>query len=199
VPNSSENFLNQPDHAAVRNTKLGQIVESIVQKTELGNSSEIYMCIIAPLSQRNKLFKADCIIHHAKRNAAGYVASEEWENAYKVHIELLKTGLQFGMQSEIGVKATVAVVEFLSLINTKAAQSRIDGHGGDEGGRYRSFMDLKENLLKELKQAEESVVCELLAFCNESTLRDLSPRLSHQENTKIGKPSPNPKKSLATK
>lgn len=160
MPIESSINTNAGGYPRVRNDKLDKLVESIVQTTDLGTPDEIYLALIPPLSKRNKLFEADCIIQHAHSRASGYKSlPEEWAHASEVYIQLFETGLKFGPASKIAVKTTIALVEFLSFINTRARQHQLRHHGTSH--RYSISEKLKKDITERLQDADRDVVLDL--------------------------------------
>lgn len=165
-----------PPKPKVTSGKLKDLVETITRTTDLGTIEDIYVCIIPALSKRNILSDADCVVHHANRLAElNYDSPSKWDKAAKIYKSLFSDALKFGPRSKMGIKATLALVEFFSFLIIKEKQTAPDKE------QTLIITKLKKEISNELRFADKDVMLELLEISGKLKLESIQLELSFVE------------------
>ncbi|KAL3305665.1 ankyrin repeat protein [Colletotrichum asianum] len=89
-----------------------------IESTGLGSLEDIYLSVLPPLSQNQKLPRADdAVIKLAREQARQHELLQHWQEATRIYLWLLQTANIFGGQG-IVTKATAVVVEYLRQVSS---------------------------------------------------------------------------------
>ncbi|KAF4486756.1 Ankyrin repeat, PH and SEC7 domain containing protein secG [Colletotrichum fructicola Nara gc5] len=115
-PNTSGSSINWKSFT-LQNATLSTMIREI-ESTGLGSLEDIYLSVLPPLSQNQKLPRADdAIIKLAREQARQHELLQHWQEATRIYLWLLQTANIFGGQ-EIVTKATAVVVEYLRQVSS---------------------------------------------------------------------------------
>ncbi len=99
----------------VDNSSLSRVVHAF-RKAKLGSLEEAYLCIIPPLSARQKLPVALPVVKYAQDIAQRHELVGHWKEAGDVYLWLFQVGKTFHRSDPISLKATAVLAEFYAVV-----------------------------------------------------------------------------------
>ncbi|KAJ0385849.1 hypothetical protein COL922a_005554 [Colletotrichum nupharicola] len=124
-----------------------------IEGSGLGNLADIYLSVIPPLSEKNKLPQADdAIIEMAREQAKQHEQLQNWEQATKIFVWLFRTANIFRERGMI-TKATAVLMEYLRQVS-----STIDLIEGDSEYDLEQLEEAKKTTEKELNESADNQV-----------------------------------------
>lgn len=152
------------------------LVERLSRDLQLGTPEEIALCILPPLYASGKLSDADYVISKAMVRAGGYNAHSNWDVAAHTYIDVFEAALKYGSQTELGIKATVLLVEFFFFLNRADKMAHCDSE---------RINRLREEVTKHIRRADKSVLFELVRI-NQKLHIDTTDLAAIAEDARMG-------------
>ncbi|KAF5487496.1 putative ankyrin repeat protein [Colletotrichum siamense] len=175
-PNTTGTSINWRSFT-LQNAALSTMIREI-ESTGLGTLEDIYLSVVPPLSQNQKLPRADdAIIRLAREQARQHELLQHWDEATQIYLWLFQTANTFGRQG-IVTKATAVVVEYLRQVS-----STIDlRKGKDWSLEHRSLEQAKREVAEELnKYADHDIMFSLMELYEERGYLERRPEACEQE------------------
>lgn len=143
----------------LRNATLSTMVSEI-ESSGLGNLADIYLSVIPPLSEKNKLpLTDDTIIAMAREKAKQHEQLQHWWEVTKIYLWLFRTANTFKERGML-TKATGVLMEYLRQVS-----STIDLREGESWWAIDPLKDAKNIIEKELnKSADHRILLSLMAL-----------------------------------
>lgn len=153
----------------LKNPTLSKIVQGI-QRTGLGSQEEIYLSIIPPLSAYGKLPDPSAVVVQLAREEA---KKQEWagqfERAAEVYLWAFHACMSFGHEHTIGIKASIAMTEFIRAISITAEEREHQSHIVESSTRLK---EIRSRLADVLIQSSSRPVLDMLARMYDLQCRD---------------------------
>lgn len=170
-----------PTKSKVASKKLHALIEMITRTTGLGTVKDIYHCFIPALSRRGVLSEANCVVHHVNQlTELKFDSPGQWDNASMIYERLFRDAVsKFGPRTKLGIKATLALVEFLSFLIIRKTQT------APEEEHSITIEMLTTRITSLLRRADEDVILELLAINRQLKLESVRRELSIVEEKTV--------------
>ncbi|KLU85217.1 hypothetical protein MAPG_04247 [Magnaporthiopsis poae ATCC 64411] len=143
----------------LQNDRLSRMAQD-VQSTGLGSLDQIYLSIIPPLGEQQRLPQTTAIVELARRQAEKHEQLQHWKQASDAYLWLFQVAQTYPGQSGIATKATAVLMEYLRTI-TQALELREAQY---DQGDARELKKLKSELENKLRTVDRQILSGLMSL-----------------------------------